>query len=566
MFNCKSCGAEFKETPDAGRQTAPENKKPWKTIAALSAAVAVLAVAAAYVVPQIGKSSSAKDNGLLYLKDNAIYHYDGKQTIELADRVLNEDEYIYGMYALYTVKFSEDGRYVYYFDKVSDYMEGTLYRKDLGKESEANDTTEQISRYVSDFRLSGDKLLYVKTEGENETLYLWTPKEEIKLASDVTVYRMSEDYNQIIWIDREGTLYYSDLEAGVTKEKIDDEVSSLSGGTKDLSRIYYVDSDDTLYCLNNFVKEKVASEVYVEGDFNEGGGVYYTVEGSSSGIPALYAYNGMENQFITENAVAIDDIWAYVEPGQGSFLNRLFIVASINGSDLSKIKLSENSSSPVFYNRLQQYVTEAPAGEFAVKILLNGTGIDIDTSFNDRYLYDHLNGTLYYGVTEKSGDEWIVTSIEKRTLSASGAGMAEVVDEDGLGEGSSYLTSQSVVYKGKLYYIADYDAERSEGVLRCEGKEIKDQAGNIIVRNNRLFIMSDVDDRTGTYTLSEYKNGSIEELVDDVNTFMVLSDGTIAALCEYRNRIFKRDLYLLKNGKKELLEEDVDYIYSNYQY
>lgn len=621
------------QSSDAAQQTAPAEKKPWKNIALLGAAVAVVAVAAALIIPKMGGGSSAKDNGLLYLKDNGIYRYDGKKTMELADRVLDEDDDIYGLYALYNVKFSEDGRYVYYFDKMSDELSGTLYRKDLRKESETNDTSERISRDVSNFWLSGDKLLYSKARGEYNTLYLWTPKEEIKVATDVQEHRMSEGYNQIVWIDSEGTLYYSDFKAAITKEKIDDEVSSLSGGTKDLSKIYYVDSDDTLYCLNNFVKEKVADEVIVQGNFNEGAGVYYTVQDDdfnyldyleddkaeqdrtirepkredysrrvtnyytttdydayyrdlelyeeklvrdlvreelrldedSNGPQALYAYNGAENQLIMEDAIYIDSIWAYVEPGQNSYSNRLFIAASLSGSDLPKIKLSEIYSSNEFYYQLRQSVTEAPAGEASIKILFNGMGLDADASFNNQYLYDKINGILYCGVTEKSGDEWIITSIEKRKISASGLGTAEVVDEDGLGEGSLYLSGQSVVHGEKLYYIADYD-ENDEGVLRCEGQEIADQVVNIFVRNNRLFISSDMSDRNGTYLLSEYKNGKVEDLIEDVKSFVVLSDGSIAALCDYRSRTGKGDLYIIKKGKKERLDEDVSYIYSNNQY
>lgn len=532
-------------------------------IVALCAAVTLIAVAAVFFVSKLEGTVTSQENLLPYIKDNKIYLYDGNKKIELTGDMPGDNEYSYGASDLYDIKFSPDERYVYYIDKMYDQQSGTLCRKDLKQGSETNNKVEIICSDVNFYEPFDDKVLYIETIGEEIALYLWTSEEVIKLVADFDRITWNEDYNQFIWTDQENVLFYSDLKAGIINEKVD-EIKSLSMWTEDLSRIYYVDNENTLYCLNNFVKEKVASDARAEGTFNSGRGIYYKViEGDfdyqEGGIGTLYAYDGLESRMLVENAICTEYILPYHEDNQFESSDGLYLIASLNDLELS---LSNSSESSDHYNRLCQDVYEAPVGTYEVKLLFEGAALDIDASLNNLYLYDDKNELLYCGVVEGVDRDRVMYALEQRTVTASGIGGTEAVDRDLFRENvyySSYLRSISQIFEDKLYYISYDDQESFQGILRCEGQDLAYDVSEIAVISGRFFILSERND-----TLYEYKNGKMEELLKEVRYYKVLSDGSIAALCEVQWETEKGDLYLYKDGKTELLEEGVSEIHDIY--
>ena len=184
-------------------------------------------------------------------------------------------------------------------------------------------------------------------------------------------------------------------------------------------------------------------------------------------------------------------------------------------------------------------------------------------------IVDTVNRVIYQAVYEKAledgYDVWKVCELLKIPYSEKGAGESVMLDNDAEGllmeEGESLYSSYMLVKEKKLYYIVDYDWNRVEGSLRCDGQEIMDDVDFFYEENGILFV--EYDYNTSSYCSSLgmlQKEGIVTELGEDVYHALVLPDGSVMYLADYDYERLEGDLYLWKKGESSLVEEDVSFL------
>lgn len=179
---CQSCGASITETPvEEQPATAPTEKKklPKKAIMFGGIGVAVVAVLILVISLFSGGGGKGKNNYALYLKDSEIFFTDlkkGSKAWQVTSRLVDTDDVddgdLAGYYAVVlglSTYMSEDGKYIFFPDKVDNDDEGfNLYYKEVAKpDAEAIKIDSDIQYYtVNTF---GTIVTYLK--GEERNLY-----------------------------------------------------------------------------------------------------------------------------------------------------------------------------------------------------------------------------------------------------------------------------------------------------------------------------------------------------------------------------------------------------------
>lgn len=307
---CQNCGASLKEdiavtSPSDNLQVSQKKSKlPFIIGGVAVAAAAVIAVAVG--IGGAGKSSS-KTPSVIYYKDKGLYQYQLNKgnSLELTDKALNSrDEDFYAVSSLlYNVRESEDGRYIFYFEK-SDGWSGTLYYKDLKKQSDKNDTSVKVDSDVTGFQITeNNKLFYMKNKN-SRNLYVYdinakNPEKE-KLASDVMSYVISKDEKDLIWVTMDDSiLYYKSLTDGGNKKKLDSDII-LSYYTEDLKTIYYTklgeDREGDAYCYKNLKeKEKIASNAWILDSYDNDSKIFYGIKNMGRSTAAKLVEDDMKD-------------------------------------------------------------------------------------------------------------------------------------------------------------------------------------------------------------------------------------------------------------------------------
>lgn len=282
---CQSCGASITETPaEEQPAAAPTEKKklPKKAIMFGGIGVAVIAVLILVISLFSGSGGKAENNYALYLKDSEIFFTDLKKDSEawqLTSRLVDTDEvndedladagYQLGLYTY----MSEDGKYIFFPDKVGDDNDGfNLYYKEVAKpDMEAIKVDSDIRSYT--VNASATLITYLKGEEGNLYQYKIGEDSKDKIASEVRGFEVSDDGKKIGYINSENSIYlkYADKE----KEKIASDVSILEHVTEDFTTVYYI-KDGALYKqIEGEDKVKVASDVYDVVKIYDSGEIYY---------------------------------------------------------------------------------------------------------------------------------------------------------------------------------------------------------------------------------------------------------------------------------------------------
>ena len=281
---CQSCGASVTEPPTEEQPAAvPTEKKklPKKAIMFGGIGVAVVAVLILVISLFFG-GAKAENNYALYLKDSEIFFTDLKKDSEawqLTSRLVGTDEvddkdladagYRLGLYTY----MSEDGKYIFFPDKVGDKEDGfNLYYKEVAKpDMEAIKVDSDIRSYT--VNTSATLITYLKGEEGNLYQYKIGKDSKEKIASEVKGFEVSDDGKKIGYINSENSIYlkYADKE----KEKIASDVSTLEHVTEDFSAVYYI-KDGSLYKqVEGEDKVKITSDVYDVIKIYDSGEIYY---------------------------------------------------------------------------------------------------------------------------------------------------------------------------------------------------------------------------------------------------------------------------------------------------
>lgn len=287
---CQRCGASITETPAEEHPVAPradKKKLPKKAIMFGGIGVAVVAVLI-LVISLISGGGKAKNDFTLYLKDIEIFFSDMKKESDawqLTSRLVDAEGfddwdlaiansgYILGMYTGMYTCVSEDGKYIFFPDKIADDDDGSnLYYRELGNpEAEAVKIDSDIQSYT--VNTSATIVTYLKGDEGNLYQYKLAEDSKDKVASEVRGFEVSDDGTKIGYINSEGSLYlkYADKD----KEKIASEVSSVEYLADDFKTVYYI-KDDSLYKqVEGEDRVKIASDIYDVIKIYESGEIYY---------------------------------------------------------------------------------------------------------------------------------------------------------------------------------------------------------------------------------------------------------------------------------------------------
>lgn len=631
---CQNCGRAL--TQDLGQNQAEKplvktkKKKAGRWFLTVSVSAAVIGTAA-FGVSRMKGMGGETEIGFTYEKDNCLYYVSGKKTLELSDRIAVDGDNSSNIHS--RVEYSEDGRYVYYTAK-RDSFGSTLYRRDLKKDSEKNDTEEKISSNVSLFQVCGDRVFYTKNLDNGFAIYMYEDGEDIKLAKDASYWLCSEDGQSLMWMDTDQTLYYmGEIEKG-NEKKVDSSCASVAAESPDLKLVYYLDSNQNLYCSKEGEKEKIASHVDMVIPYGGDRYVYYTTQGDPFSLMSLieddmakadaamteprredyignsriynslgydqynqayreyerkikrdelrrqlaeadtdiervnlYVYDGRESRLLAENAWDCHQIQVcsnVLDQDSLSYEPALY-VGDYEEEAFARFKLS-NLSDANLQSRFYDWIDRSGLRETGM-FIAEGCVLEMEGPCElEDYFVDTKNRILYHCISDEPGWDGYAeyVSLEKIPFSEKGFGTPVELDDDFNGIANSsrggMRISNAIVRGKQLIYLTDYDYERSEGSLRCDGQELNDETGFIFHKNGRIFFCYDSNASRDASSLGEIQDGKILEVGEEVYIEQVCDDGTVVFLSDYDTERGEGDLYIWKKGKATLLEEDVSYL------
>lgn len=242
--------------PGAAVGTMPRNRIGiWVAVAV--AAVVVLVLAGVGVARLL--AGNAGKNQVVYLADGSyeLMKNLNKDPLEFATMREGDPNWV-------TVKFTQDGKYLYYFSKLdTDTSSGTLCRAELSKVRDRDDNSDASVIVDSNVRcyqfivLSDGSVLYMDND---DNLKYFHDGQSVRIARDVnSVYdgrNISEDETRVSFLvdskdpDKDDTLYTVALSDPENPVKLAEDVNYLVDGTH-ANRIVYTtyDSDSEVRSL-----------------------------------------------------------------------------------------------------------------------------------------------------------------------------------------------------------------------------------------------------------------------------------------------------------------------------
>ncbi|MCL1829595.1 MAG: zinc-ribbon domain-containing protein [Oscillospiraceae bacterium] len=283
---CPACGHVFAEdeiTEAADQSGESENrisgaKKKRFIVAAAALAVVVIACAAFFIFRGgFFSNASPSVNGVVYVKDKEIRYAELKdmKPFDLTDRLLENtggrDPGASDYRQLTSlIFFSDDGRYVFYPDRV-DYVGESLsyYWRDLKAKGSEKDAVVKADGDIGGdcepfLTKDGGKFFYLKSDGR---FYVYDRKsgEKTKLSDDVSEFYVSAAGDYVIFdvfSDGEYSVYEMTLK-GISGEKTKiDSNSVITGAFIDEKTLFYRKEGSLYIKEHGKDREKIASDVY----------------------------------------------------------------------------------------------------------------------------------------------------------------------------------------------------------------------------------------------------------------------------------------------------------------
>lgn len=249
-----------------------------------------------------GGGGKAGSNYALYLKDSEIFFTDLKKNSkawQLTTRLSNfgdVENYGLSQTGYYLGRFtyvSQDGKYIFFPDKVDDVYDGgiNLYYKEIAKpDGDAVKIDSNIRSYT--VNTSAAVVTYLKGSEGNLYQYKVGKDSKDKIASEVRNYQVSDDGKKIVYRNSEGNIYLQDGDKD--KEKVASNVSALQRVTKDFTTFYYTKEEALYKQVIGQDKEKIASDVYSVLKVYDSGEAYYLTRDSSSRSIMDYVVDDMK--------------------------------------------------------------------------------------------------------------------------------------------------------------------------------------------------------------------------------------------------------------------------------
>lgn len=274
---CQSCGAAINEEQPV---VIPPEKKSFPKKALVFAGIGIAVIVVLILAISLFSGGKSKTDFALYLKDNEIVFSDLKKdgkAWELTSRLVDTEDvdneelsYAADDLGMYTFV-SENGKYIFFPDKVSNNGLGIYYKELAKPEADAIKVDSDIEFYT--VNTASTLVTYLKGDECDLYQYSLSTDTKDKIGSEVEYFKVSDDGAKIFYSNSDGDLYLKDGKKD--KEKIASEVYSVEYLSDDFQTVYYK-KDDSLY--KQTVGEdriKIASEVYRVIQIYETGELYY---------------------------------------------------------------------------------------------------------------------------------------------------------------------------------------------------------------------------------------------------------------------------------------------------
>ena len=584
------------------------NKIPAKVLLIAAAAVVIIAAVliAVFVIKPASKST------VLYLKDEEISLTDLKkiETFELTDGLFEdeEDAYYTSYAAIYNTQASENGRYLFYPQEVTEDYTFDLYMIDLKANNEKSSSAVKVASGISSYRISkdGSKVFYL----DDEKLYYTDLNDKTKIDSDVEYFVINEDGTRLLYMDMDGKLYYSDSKKGGEVEKLDSDVQ-VEHVSDDLSEIYYL-KNDTLYFLEiGDEKVKIDSDVSDVTAVYDTGEVYY-VQTESDELSLMDFvtddmaeadadieepdYEDFTNEVTTSSGYTYDEtdydaydeaydeyydkvlrdelreeLESYTYPIETSSLyyydgsesveiadgvsdvmatggaEAMVVYGKTETGDLPKVKLSEIEWSYDVMDLLDEAFYGSAAEVF---MAIGAVESEIDQETAVDFAFNTSCSALYF--LDNYDDEDEAGELYAIEIKGDTAGSPELYDEDV----ADILRALS---DDRILYFKDFDYDDYSGDMYINQATVDTDVYwySYAAYGNQLCYLTDVDD-DGMGTLKIYDGKEAVKIAEDVSDFTSDGDAYIAYLADYDTDDAVGDAYLY-NGSKEpqLIDDEV---------
>ena len=463
------------------------------------------------------------------------------------------------------------------------YTKGTGEDCNLYQYSIKDDDKEKIASAVKSYVVSkdGSKILYITTDG---TLFAKVSGEDkVKIASDITsLVNHSGDFTTVYYIKDEA-LYKQPVSGD--REKIDSDIYKIiqayeSGEVyyakrtteEDLSLMDYVvddmkavdDNAPTEYPSKprsyNYDTTEEYEKAYAE--YEEAYEAYYakanrdewrtSLAGKklSDTTYSLCFYNGTEVTVITDTfsgfysytAGAEKPVISYVAYDQEN-LEKETLSAVIESNDISKFKEKVESA---LFSAYDRYITIGATA--TVMKQENATGIRINESGTEIYYVDDIPDG------KDAGDLYKISVVENVV------GTPELYDSEVYAKIGYFLSDT------QFLYFKDYKDGTGDLYLN-KAKVDYDVSSNNLNYNentNKLYYLIDWDNDKSYGVLKEYSNGESVKISDDVYSYAYVPDGKVLYLYDYSLKYYAGELHLWENGESTKIDDDVIFLVPNF--
>lgn len=510
-------------------------------IIAIVAAIAVLVLIGAFIGIK-SFTNWLSPASIVYLSDGE-YQYlpylKSKKTITMDSAKTDKaEDYLRESY----FAFSPDGKYVYYYTKISeDSYTGTLCRAEINKFNSNSNNNDQYIETIASNVILGFKvldsgyLLYAKDGG---TLCCYNGKESFKIDKDVINFYCSEDGKQIIYLvwdeDNEScSMYGCYLKNPDNKIKLAKNVYNVPY-TNDFNNIlYYKETDDdelSLYVVG-FEKEsekiaKDATVISIGEDF-----CYYAMK---SGSVSLYDY-------------VIDD-----STDSDKQYIRDYLRDDYNAQPLYDIYMFKNGNSSLISKSVVSVRT------FSGVILYN----TIDMVTEKMNIEDIYNGYEVYNLFEidYSLNNYVLTTNNSTPMTMNDQGAEILVESYENGTANLYTTSDYIFILNdiKELYAAKIGKDNTIGHFDL----ISDDASGASVIDDTLYYRSGVYEEHGYkyFDLHCYKDGKDTRMAWDMTSPDIYEDNCVIGITDNSSSTKKYQYEITMyspNGDKVRIAEDV---------
>ena len=654
MKKCPKCGAEFgdelafcqncgtsldaepvaapaeepKEVPK-GKAKAPEEKKKRSKKGLVFAIIGAVVVLAALVVAAILIFGGKATNYALYIKDREIFFYNMKEKSEpweLTSKLIDSSEDISDSnlasvgrtLGIYTYM-SENGKYIFFPDKINDDGFGLYYKKAADPDGDAVKIDTSVESYF--VNKAATLVIYLKEDNLYE--YNISKGEKDKIASDVYTYMASDDGKKVVYLTNDNDIYLK--YSGEDKEKIAGEVSRIVFVNEALTTVYYL-KDNALYKkAEGQDKVKIDTDVYSVLKVYESGEIYYIKHNEQIYIkdyviddkkeadakiyaptrpiaPSYYNYDTYQEYVdaYERYQVQLEQYYIDLEIYEGKeyrdrIRNSLETATTYNscdslfyytGTEVKEITKTALRQSNYYYTYAKNaavvaYEAYNPSEVAKVKLSEVSNIYDLRNKVEDALFSSYAK---YIAVKGSATALKAVKSISSLTINDAGTLVYYVdnIDED-TASGDLYKIA---VQGGKLGKAEKYDSEVGGNIRFLDDntvmyvKDYKNYVGDLYINkkkvdsdvyvssvqmvDGKVYYYADYDSGDTCGTLKVYANGKTDKIADDVYDYDVEIDGQVLYLTDYDTSSYEGELYAWKNGEKRKVDKDVSCIIHHY--